>query len=326
MELEVVEAFVLAIGALGLGMILLVRGGGWTIDASIFVARHIGIPPLIVGFTIVAFGTSLPELLVSVNANMHGSPGIAIGNVLGSNIANILLVIGATAVFCTIKAVPRELLHDLAMMMAATGLLAYLLVSGDISRMAGMAMLIILLSYVFWEYTMASHGKVPVDDVEDPEFKSFAIGIAYLLAGLICIALGAEFLVRGARVSATILGVPEAVIGLSVIALGTSLPELVTCLIAASKKQPDLVLGNILGSNVFNILMILGITTSIKPISVDDIAPQLVSFDIWVVMAVSLVFTLILLFYRKITRSIGFIFLMGYAVYIIAIYALDFTT
>jgi cation:H+ antiporter len=323
MQLGVVEAFILAIGSLGLGMVLLIRGGGWTIDASVFVARHVGIPPLIVGFTIVAFGTSLPELLVSVNANWHGSPGIAIGNVLGSNIANILLVIGATATFCTILANPRKLLHDLIMMMVATVILAYLMVSGDISRTAGITMVGILIVYVFWEYMQARQGKLPVDDVEDPEFSSFKAGMFYLIAGMVCIALGAEFLVRGARVSATIIGVPEAVIGLSIIAIGTSLPELATCLIAAARKQPDLILGNIIGSNVFNILMIIGIMTSIKPIDMADVAPQLAAFDIWIVMAVSLAFSLLLLLYRKITRFIGILFLVGYAVYIAAIYMMS---
>lgn len=325
-SLTEIEAFVLAIGALGLGMILLIRGGNWTIDAAVYIARHAGISPLVVGFTIVAFGTSLPELLVSVNANLHDSPGIAIGNVLGSNIANILLVIGATAVFCTIKAVPRELFRDLAMMMAATLFLVYLLMQDDIGRIVGIVMLFILIAYVFWQYLMVKKEDAPVEDLEEPDFKSFRMGWAYLLGGMLFIALGAEFLVRGAKVSAHILGVPEAVIGLSIIALGTSLPELTTCLIAATKKQSNLVLGNIIGSNVFNILMIIGITTVIKPISVSQIAPQLVTFDIWFVLAVSFVFTLLLLFYRKITRFIGIIFLTSYSAYIVALYVFSLSS
>jgi len=322
--LTTTEAFILAIGSLGLGMILLLRGGEWTVDAAVYVAKHAGISPLIIGFTVVAFGTSLPELLVSINANMHDSPGIAIGNVLGSNIANILLVIGATAVFCTIKAVPRELIHDIAIMLLATIALLLLLLHGEINQIAGIVMIVILVFYVLWEYLAAknSHSKKDGDDSEEPLFKHFWAGIAYLLIGMACIALGAEFLVRGAKVSATIIGVPEAVIGLSIIAIGTSLPELTTCIIAAKRKQPDLILGNILGSNVFNILMILGITTLIKPIHISDIAPQLVNTDIWVVLAVSIIFSLLLLFYRKITRPIGFVFLTAYLAYMISIFTL----
>jgi cation:H+ antiporter len=149
-NLAAFDALVLAIGALGLGMILLIKGGGWTIDAAIYIARKLGVSPLVVGFTIVAFGTSLPELLVSVNANMHDSPGIAIGNVLGSNIANILLVIGTTGLFATIIAVPRTLIRDLVMMLISTVLLTFLMLHGDIPRAAGFAMVGVLRWLAFF--------------------------------------------------------------------------------------------------------------------------------------------------------------------------------
>jgi cation:H+ antiporter len=330
MELEITEALILAMGSLGIGMFLLIRGGEWTIDSAVYVARHAGVSPLIIGFTIIAFGTSLPELLVSVNANMHGSPGIAVGNVLGSNIANILLVIGATAVFCTIKATPREIMHDITIMLATTAALAALLLHGEISRIAGASMVLFLLGYVLWEYLSEKkhHEKKDNASAEEehaPHFDHLGIGIAYLIVGMLCIALGAEFLVRGAKVSATIIGVPEAVIGLSIIALGTSLPELTTCIIAAKRKQSQLILGNILGSNVFNVLMIIGITTWIKPINVADIAPQLVNQDIWLTMAISVIFALILLLYKKVTRPIGLLFLVAYVTYIISIFVQYFT-
>lgn len=323
MELTTIEAFILAMGSLGLGMLLLIRGGEWTIDAAVYVARHAGISPLIVGFTIVAFGTSLPELLVSINANMHDSPGIAVGNVLGSNVANILLVIGATAIFCTIKAIPKELLADLIMMVVVTVALALLLVYGEISRFAGIGMMVVLVSYVLWQYltTRGDHEDTSADDDHEPRFNHFKEGLLYLVIGMVCIALGAEFLVRGAKVSATIIGVPEAVIGLSIIAIGTSLPELTTCIIAAKRKQSGLILGNIIGSNVFNVLMIIGITTIIKPIDVADISPHLVSFDIWVVLAISIIFAAILLIYRKITKSLGIMFLVVYVIYMASVFA-----
>jgi cation:H+ antiporter len=322
MELTVIEAFMLSIGALGFGIILLIRGGDWTIDAAIYIARKAGVSPLVVGFTIVAFGTSLPELLVSINANLSGSPGIAIGNVLGSNIANILLVIGATATVCTIHVVPRQIARDLILMLAATILFAALLIYGDITRMSGFAMIAVLLAYVLWQYIKAQQGQIPMEEIDNPEFKNLGKAVLFLIVGLGAIALGAEFLVRGAKTGALIIGVPEAVIGLSIIAIGTSLPELTTCLIAAARKQPDLILGNIIGSNVFNILMIIGVTSSIKPIAVSSIAPQLVDIDIWLTMGVSVAFTAILLIYQKIPRFLGVAFLVAYFAYIIAIYAL----
>lgn len=323
MELTVTEALILAIGSLGLGMVMLIRGGNWTIDSAIYIAKHFGISPLVVGFTIVAFGTSFPELLVSVSANFHGSPGIALGNVLGSNLANILLVIGSTAVVATIFAVPRALIRDLVMMILATALLAVLMVTGEeIGRAAGCAMVVVLILYVLWQYHMARRGEIPVEEIESSVFKTLPSSLVFLLAGLVFIALGAEFLVRGAKISATVIGVPEDVIGLSVIAVGTSLPELSTCLIAARRKQTDIILGNIIGSNVFNILMIIGITAFVKPIAMAGVSPQLVHFDIWLVLAVSVVFTLILLFYRKVNRFLGIAFVSSYILYIIGIYAL----
>ena len=324
MELTTTEAFILALGSLGLGMVMLIRGGGWTIDAAVYLARHFGISPLVVGFTVVAFGTSLPELLVSVNANFHHLPGIALGNVIGSNIANILLVLGATALVSTIMAVPQALMRDIIMMMVASVFLAFLLMMDDISRVMGGMMILVLLAYVLWQYIKARQGEIPVEEIDEPQFKTLRASLVFLVTGLVFIALGAEFLVRGAKVSATVIGVPEAVIGLSVIALGTSLPELSTCLIAARKKQTDIILGNILGSNVFNILMIIGLTAMVKPIPLGHIEPQLVNIDIWVMLGVSTVLSALLLFYRKVNRAIGILFLLFYFGYIAAMYGLYF--
>jgi len=316
------ELLILSLGALGLGMYLLFKGGDWTIDAAVFLAKKFGISPLVIGFTIVAFGTSLPELLVSVNANLAGSPGIAIGNVIGSNIANILLVVGATAFFATLTAVPRDIMRDMIMMLAASALMLGLMFYGNISTLAGGVMIAILLSYILWQYIMASKGKIPVDELDAPEYSNTLKGVFFLILGLLAIAGGAEFLVRGAKVSATIIGVPEDVIGLSVIAIGTSLPELSTCIIAAMKRQSDIVIGNVLGSNVFNILMIIGATALIKPIEKSAIAPQVLTLDIWVMLGVSILFSLLLLTIKKINKPIGILFVSGYVFYIGLIYAL----
>lgn len=328
MEFTIFEAQILAIAAIILGIYMLVKGGGWTIDAAVFVARNLGVSPLVVGFTIVAFGTSLPEMVISVLANLQGSPGIAIGNVLGSNIANILLVIGATALVGTIVASGKAQTRDLGMMMLATVILAYFIVTQNITMMAGYLMIGLLVAYVLFQYLMALNGdkevqaKVEAEMEEADDFASMKVALFFLLAGLVCIALGAEFLVRGAKISATTLGVPEAVIALSIIAIGTSLPELSTCIIAARRGQTDIVLGNIVGSNVFNILMIMGVTAAVKPILPGSFAQQLSDLDIWLTVGVSVIFTLIILLYKKFTKPIGVIFLLAYAIYIVGIYAI----
>lgn len=322
MSLTNEELFILSLGALGLGMYLLFKGGDWTIDSAVFIAKRFGISPMVIGFTIVAFGTSLPELIVSVNANLAGLPGIAIGNVIGSNIANILLVIGVTALFTTLIAVPREIFRDMIMMLVASFLMLGLMMKGSISTLGGGLMIGILLLYIIYQYVMTAKGKIPVDDIEAPTYGSLWQGVLFLVLGLFAIAAGAEFLVRGAKVSASIIGVPEAVIGLSVIAIGTSLPELSTCVIAAMKKQTDIVIGNILGSNVFNILMIIGATALIKPIAQESIAPQILSLDIWVMIGVAVLFSVLLLTYKRITKPVGLIFVTVYIFYIGLIYAL----
>ena len=319
------EILFLAFGALGLGIYLLFKGGEWTIDASVYVAKRLGVSPLVIGFTIVAFGTSLPELIVSINANLTGSPGIAIGNVIGSNIANILMVVGVTAIFATLVAVPREIIRDLSMMMVATIIMMGLMIHGTISTVAGGAMIVFLFVYIGWQYYMATKGAIEPEEFPAPDYPHFLQGILFLALGLIGIALGAELLVRGAKHSASILGIPEDVIGLSIIALGTSLPELSTCVIAAMKRQSDIVIGNILGSNVFNILMIIGATALAKPIVGSAIAPQVVSFDIWVMFGVTVFFAAILLFVKKITKPMGILFVTGYVFYIGLIYALYLT-
>jgi len=320
------ETLVMAFGAMGLGIILLVKGGNWTVDAAIFLAKHMGVSRLVIGLTVVAFGTSLPELVISVNSNYQNLPGIALGNVIGSNTANILLVIGATALIGTLSVIPRLVIRDLSMMLVATLILAGLMKYGTIGHLAGLLMIIILLLYTFWIYRKASVSGIETgEESEEPFFKNLKISVLFLILGLLGITAGAEFLVRGAKISAAIIGVPDAVIGLSIIAIGTSLPELSTCLVAAGKKQTDIVIGNIVGSNIFNILMIIGMTALLKPIQTGLAAAQLSELDIWITLAVSLIFAAILFFYGKINRFIGIIFLGAYTVYMVSIFAFYIT-
>ena len=321
---DIFISLAMPVGLMLAGILLLIQGGNWTVDSAVYVAKKFGISPLVVGFTIIAFGTSLPELVISMLANFEDSPGIALGNVIGSNIANILLVIGVTAVIVPLVSSAPAIKKDLAMMLAATVLMGVLMVMGDIGRIAGFAMIVILAAYVFYQYRSALAGDVPAADEndEDPAFAKPLYAYGFLLLGLAAIALGAEFLVRGAKESAGIIGVPEAVVALSVIALGTSLPELSTCIIAGRRGHSDIVLGNIIGSNVFNILMILGFTAVVKPISVAASAPQLVDFDIYVMGLSSLLFAALIFAFGKIMRPVGIVFCGVYLVYNIYIYAI----
>ena len=159
------EIFILSLGALGIGMYLLFKGGDWTIDGAVYLAKRFGISPLMIGFTIVAFGTSFPELIVSVNANLGGSPGLALGNVIGSNIANILLVLGTTAMITTLIAVPRDLLRDIVMLLAASTLMIGLMLHGAISQVGGGMMITVLFAYIAWQYMMARKGAIEVEEL-----------------------------------------------------------------------------------------------------------------------------------------------------------------
>jgi cation:H+ antiporter len=316
----------LALGSICFGMWMLIKGGDMTVESASQIARIFKIPSLLIGFTIVAFGTSLPELLVSVNANFKGSAGIALGNVIGSNIANILLVIGAAALIYPIVTDRKEIRNDTLAMMAASILLVVLLVGQmGISGLIGGIMLIVLFGYIYFQYNESrKHPTVATehmaDDVRHLEKPPLAKAIIMVLIGLGGVALGAEILVRGALTISTILKVPDAVVGLTVIAIGTSLPELSTSIVAAMKKESGIALGNVLGSNVFNILFILGATGILKAIPASQITPQMVSTDVWVMLGVAALFATMLLARGKIGRVSGGVMLLLYAAYMVGIY------
>lgn len=322
-EISLYETTVLSLGALFLGIIMLIKGGNWAVDAAVYVAYKFGISPMIVGFTIVALGTSLPELVVSILANLQGSPGIAIGNVLGSNIANILMVLGCSALFMPLVARrSNALIRDMGFMIIVTALVSFLLFYGGITRVVGIAMFLGLVAYVFVQYKMGDESFEEVD-ASELTFKNSVSALGTLFVGLISIAVGAEFLVNGAKVSAHLVGVPESIIALSIIAFGTSLPELSTSIIAAKRGETGIVIGNIIGSNVFNILMILGLSAAVKPIIEGSYTPQLASFDSIVTLVVAIVFAMILLIREKISRFIGILFIAAYLGYNAYIYMVN---
>ncbi len=318
MELPNYDLFVLAAGAIMFGLVLLIKGGDWTIDAAVFIAERTGLSPLFIGATIISFGTSVPELFTSVNANIAGYPGISLGNVLGSNIANILLVLGATAIVFQIEGRAKDLMKDLVMMVLATGIMVYGIMSGLFSLVLGLVMFGILVAFVGYQY--ATNTLVIEDDDDDDStggIQTMGMALLILLGGLAALAIGSEMLVKGAVVTGTIIGVPEAIIGLTVVAFGTSLPELSTCIAAARKRSVGLILGNIIGSNTFNILSIIGLTAMIKPLEID---PVLAGIQMWATVAVTLAFVGWMLAVGRITRVVGYVMVAAYVVFVAAQY------
>lgn len=317
-ELTTYQLFVLSAGAMAFGIYLLIKGGDWTIDAAVFMAQRTGLSPLFIGATIVSFGTSVPELFTSVNANISGFPGISLGNVLGSNVANILLVLGATVMIFTITAKPKDLMKDMGMMLLATAILTYGMLTDSFSQVFGLVMFAILAAFVFYQYKTDSIDLDEEDDEDDgPAIGSMMAAVGFLLVGLTALAVGSELLVLGAVQTGSALGVPEAIIGMTVVAVGTSLPELSTCIAAARKQSVGLILGNIIGSNTFNILSIVGLTAIVSPLSVD---PVLLGMELWVTVGVAIAFALWMLVVGTLNRTVGIVMVAAYAVFIAAQY------
>ncbi|GAB5387799.1 MAG: calcium/sodium antiporter [Alphaproteobacteria bacterium] len=313
------DPFILALGAMGFGMWLLIRGGDWTVDGAVWVARRFGIPPMVIGFTIIAFGTSLPELLVSITASLQGSPGLALGNVIGSNIANVLLIIGAAAVITPVVACKFKCRPDMMAMVGSTVLLMVLLQLEVISRPIGIAMVVALVLYVLWQYRQAMRGEIEAEEIDEDatEFASLGRAVLVTIGGLIAVAAGAKFLVDGAVTVALRLGMSEAVIGLTVVAFGTSLPELATAIAAAIKKQTEMLVGNVVGSNVFNILCILGITSIVKPMPIVD---AIAMTDAYVVGLSALLLAGVMVTVGRFNRVAGSGMLAAYAAYVVFLY------
>lgn len=299
------------------GLVGLYFGAEWLLRGSIALAQKLAIPTLIVSLVIVGFGTSMPELLVSVRAAISGSSDIALGNVVGSNTANILLIIGACAMIFPITQWDKGVKRDTYVMIAAAVLLLGLAQFPAIGRLAGLIMVAVLLAYVVYAYV---NSRGSVEEATDEEVKhetlSNVFTTALILGGLVTLFIGAELLVRGATNLARDFGVSEAVIGLTVVAVGTSLPELATGIMSALRKHSDIMIGNIVGSNIFNILFILGVTSVIQPIVV---APRFASFDIPVMLGVTLGFAFLLLAHLGVRRLTAGAMLVAYVGYTVAL-------
>jgi cation:H+ antiporter len=293
-----------------LGLAGLFFGGNWLVQGASALALRFRVPPLVIGLTVVGFGTSMPELLVSVQAALAGAGGIAIGNVVGSNIANILLILGISAAVGPMAATLGALRRDLAWMTGAALVTIPVFWSGFVGRWEGIALTLGILLYITVCLREAGSEEAP-EVAPAPLWKSMLA----VLAGLALLLAGARFLIDSATGIALTFGVSEAVIGLTIVAVGTSLPELATSLVAALKGQRDIALGNVVGSNIFNILAILGITALIAPIPVE---PRFLAVDVPVMIAVSLLLVAIIWRMKGMGRVTGALFLAAYTGYIAA--------
>ena len=253
--------FVLQIVFLALGFFLLVKGADWFVDGASGLARKLGIPQLVIGLTIVAMGTSLPEAAVSISAALRGNAEITIGNIVGSNILNILIILGVTALIATLKVADSTVRYEIPFMIVVTFVLLWLgYTGGQVTWLEGVILWVLFLLYLRYLYMMAKKGK---EEEREAEQLSTAKIIGLILAGVVMIVAGSNFAVEGASNLAKALGISQRFIGLTIVALGTSLPELVTSVSAARKHNADIAIGNIVGSNIFNILFIVGTTALI---------------------------------------------------------------
>lgn len=293
------------------GLIALFFGGEALVKGSVGIARRMAISPLLIGLTVVGFGTSTPELLVSVEAAWRGVPDIAVGNIVGSNIANTLLIIGVTCLVWPIRVSGGTLRRDTAVMVAAAVALVPIFATGEFGRVPGLVLVIALAGYLTWAYLRP--GDATEDDIDTQPPLSMLVAGLWVVAGLVTLMFGARFLVDGSVSIARGFGISEAFIGLTIVAVGTSLPELATSVIAAFRRQSEIAIGNVIGSNIFNVLGILGVTALIKPIPVAD---RFLTFDLPIMICASLVLTALLLTRRVIGRGIGVALLVGYVAYV----------
>ncbi|UCH74503.1 MAG: calcium/sodium antiporter [Rhodospirillales bacterium] len=302
------------------GLLILLLAGEATIRGAVGLAKLLGVSPAMIGLTVVAFGTSAPELVVSLEASLGGAPDIAVGNVVGSNIANILLILGAGALIAPLICDPGMVRRDGAAMIAALVLLCLLGLAGIIVAWQGALMILVLIGYVAVSYVLDRRNGTAVANLHAREAEE-TTGVPerpvpvllYVAVGLAGLVLGAHLLVTGAVGVARAAGVSESVIGLSLVAVGTSLPELAATVVAALRRHTDVAIANVLGSNLFNVLLILGAAALVAPL---PIAPDIVEIDLWVMLGAGLVLIPIMITGWHISRAEGVFLLLLYAVYI----------
>jgi cation:H+ antiporter len=303
------------------GFVLLLFGAEYLVRGAVSLARRLNVSKMIIGMTIVAWGTTSPELVVSLQAAADNLPGISIGNVVGSNIANILLILGASAVIFPIVVQPSAIYRDAAMMLGSALLFSALALTGIIERWQAGAMVALLVVFTLYAF-QTERKKGALNDAGDlaeeleEEFeegpKSTWLATLAVLGGVASVVVGAKLLVAAAVETANYFGVPEEVIGLTIVAVGTSLPELATAVVAAMKRHSEVAVGNIMGAGIYNLLMIIGLVGLVVPI---PIPPQILSFDLWFMIAVTLLLLTLLLVNGGLSRPAGALFLACFTAY-----------
>ena len=301
-----------------LGLFLLLISGDFLVRGAIQLSNRIGISPLMVSLTIVAFGTSAPELIVAIKATLSGSPGLALGNVVGSNIANILLVLGLPTLIMGLKNNIADAKRSFGFMIIASVLFIVFGMSGSFSWIYGVVLLSLLAFFLFDTFRQNSKKTLISEILESPQkiSHSWWTITLFLILGVIGLPLGADLLVSNASALAKGYGVSDAIVGLTLVAIGTSLPELATTFIAFVRKKAEVVLGNLIGSNIFNLLAIIGITSLISPVPVD---PTFIKFDFWVMLGASALIAPFILLNIQFNRLSGFLFVALYISYLTVI-------
>ena len=296
------------------GFFLLVKGADWFVEGAASIAKKLGIPQLVIGLTIVAMGTSLPEAAVSITAALDNNAGITIGNIVGSNILNILIILGITAVITNVSIQKSTFYYEIPFMLIITVILMIFGITGSkITFMEGVIFWILFLLYLGYLYVMSKKGtEQEEENVKDiPVWKC----LLFMVLGGVMVVMGSDFAVSGATEIARFFGMSERFIGLTIVAFGTSLPELVTSVVAARKNEVDMAVGNAVGSNIFNILMVLGIASAINPVSL--IRENVI--DIIILVAFSVVVWIFAATKKKISRKEGIAMVAMYLVYAVYI-------
>lgn len=303
--------FLLAIILLVLGFVMLIKGADWFVDGSAGIAARFGIPQLVIGLTIVAMGTSAPEAAVSINAAMAGNAGITIGNIIGSNILNILLILGVTAAITTVAVQNSTVKWEMPFMHIITIVLAVLGVTGgEIVLWEGIVLWVLFLVYLGYLFRMAKNGDA---DDEEGEMLPLWKQLTMLVTGIVAIVLGSDLTVDNATIIAETLGMDDRLIGLTIVAFGTSLPELVTSVTAARKGKADIAIGNIVGSNIFNILFVVGTTALITPVA---FAKGFI-IDSVIALSAGMILWFGVMKEHKLKRPVGLLMLAAYTVYFV---------
>ena len=310
------ELLMIAILVVG-GLVLLFFGADWLVKGAVTMALHLGLSPLIVGLTVVALGTSLPEALVSVQAAIDNQGGIALGNVIGSNILNIALILGLSALIQPLKVDSHLVKADVPLLVGASFLLIVLLEDFHISRMEGALLLLCIVFYVTGNIMTVKRTSPTEDEIEGMEIpedqsKNLLRHIGLLVLGLIALAFGSSFLVSGAVDLARLWGLSEALIGLTIVSIGTGTPELATALMAAYRKTADLAIGNAVGSNLFNIMFVVGLAGLVAPMDATGINPS----DLYVMFGLTILLLPTVWTGMVLDRKEGFLFVAIYVAYI----------